>query len=101
MLTPAPVIRSSPRYSRYYQSYLKFFTELVLSQGPGAVLEEFVLSKEANVVPAKGKDRPDTLNRYLGGFLHPLIHSGYGAEFGQLGMWAEGTFFLVLLGRAY
>lgn len=31
------------------------------------------------------------LNRFLAGLLHPLIHTGYGAEFGLLGMVAEGN----------
>lgn len=30
------------------------------------------------------------LSRFIGGLLHPLIHTGYGAEFGLLGMSAEG-----------
>ncbi|KAH8102203.1 hypothetical protein BXZ70DRAFT_906177 [Cristinia sonorae] len=75
----------------YYQAYLTFFSDQLIAKGPGHVLEEYIFSKNANLVPAKGKDtRPQLLERYLGGFLHPLIHSGYGAEFGQLGMWAEG-----------
>ena len=31
------------------------------------------------------------IGRFLGGFVHPLIHAGYGAEFCLLGMWAEGN----------
>jgi hypothetical protein len=30
------------------------------------------------------------LARFIGGGLHPLIHTGYGAEFGLLGISAEG-----------
>ncbi|THH28849.1 hypothetical protein EUX98_g5339 [Antrodiella citrinella] len=76
---------------KYYQAYLTFFTNLLLENGPAAVLKEYVFSKDANFVPAQGKtDRPNMFNRFIGGLLHPLIHSGYGAEFGQLGMWAEG-----------
>ncbi|PCH34665.1 hypothetical protein WOLCODRAFT_139493 [Wolfiporia cocos MD-104 SS10] len=30
------------------------------------------------------------LSRWMAGLLHPLIHTGYGAEFGLLGMLAEG-----------
>lgn len=29
-------------------------------------------------------------NRFFSGLLHPFIHTGYGAEFGLLGMFAEG-----------
>lgn len=31
------------------------------------------------------------LNRFLAGVLHPIIHTGYGAEFGLPGMLVEGT----------
>ncbi|THH28632.1 hypothetical protein EUX98_g5552 [Antrodiella citrinella] len=77
---------------RYYQAYLQFFSDLLLVKGPASVFEEYFMSKDANLVPAKGNgnEGPQLLGRFLGGFLHPLIHSGYGAEFGQLGMWAEG-----------
>ncbi|THH26455.1 hypothetical protein EUX98_g7731 [Antrodiella citrinella] len=75
---------------QYYQSYLMFFTDLLLTDGPAVVLQEYIFSKDANFTPAKGKtERPEMVNRFIGGFLHPLIHCGYGAEFGQLGMWAE------------
>ncbi|KAI0072623.1 hypothetical protein K474DRAFT_361298 [Panus rudis PR-1116 ss-1] len=76
---------------RYYQAYVTFFTDLLVKKGAASVIKEYVLSKDANVVPGKDKDTaPHMLARYLGGFLHPLIHTGYGAEFGLLGMWAEG-----------
>ena len=63
----------------------------MLDKGAAPVFEQYILSKDANLVPSPGsQDPPLLLSRYLGGFLHPLIHSGYGAEFGLLGMWAEG-----------
>ncbi|THG97402.1 hypothetical protein EW026_g4588 [Hermanssonia centrifuga] len=58
----------------YYQAYLAFFSSELLAKGTQAVLEEYVFSKDA-------KRR---------GFVHPLIHTGYGAEFGMPGMVAEG-----------
>jgi len=81
----------------YYQAYLTFFSSKLISGGKnaiesaGLVLEQYILSKDANIVPGKSsKHSPLMLGRYLGGFLHPLIHSGCGAEFGLLGTWAEG-----------
>ncbi|KAK7681710.1 hypothetical protein QCA50_015057 [Cerrena zonata] len=71
----------------YYQAYAAFFTELLLKEGPGAVVERYVFSKDVNI---GSENRINMVGRFLGGFLHPLIHAGYGAEFGQLGMWAEG-----------
>ena len=56
------------------------------------------LSLDANLVPAIPGERPSSgqnplmLSRFLAGFLHPLIHAGYGAEFGLFGMIAEGLF---------
>ena len=49
-----------------------------------------LFSKDANTVPGASGKQPGMLSRYLGGLLHPMIHAGYGAEFGQYGMWAEG-----------
>ncbi|KAI0791403.1 hypothetical protein C8Q75DRAFT_76228 [Abortiporus biennis] len=83
---------------KYYQAYLTFFSNKLLSGDTGnavedasTVFEDYIFSKDANLVPgATSKEPPYLLARYLGGFLHPLIHSGYGAEFGLLGTWAEG-----------
>lgn len=79
-------------YHRYYQAYVSFFSGLLLSKPNtmASVLEDYVLSKDANVVPAKNGSKPLMLSRFLGGFLHPLIHVGYGAEFGLPGMISEG-----------
>ena len=51
------------------------------------------MSKNVNV---DGEKRVNMIGRFLGGFVHPLIHAGYGAEFGLLGMWAEGERILFL-----
>ena len=72
---------------------MDFFTELLLEQGPNPVFQEYVFSKDANFVPAAGKtEKPSMYGRLLGGLVHPLIHIGYAAEFGQYGMWAQGQF---------
>ncbi|KAI0701036.1 hypothetical protein BC835DRAFT_1442306 [Cytidiella melzeri] len=77
---------------RYYQAYLAFLT-LKLVDSPSSVptlLEDFLFSKDANVVSGKNGEAPMMLSRFLGGFLHPLIHCGYGVEFGLPGLVAEG-----------
>ena len=56
-----------------------------------SVFEEYVFSKDANTIPAKDGSKPLMLSRFLGGFLHPLIHVGYGTEFNMLGMLVEGA----------
>ncbi|KAH9940616.1 hypothetical protein B0H21DRAFT_574991 [Amylocystis lapponica] len=76
---------------RFYNSYLEFFSSAVLEKGAEATIEEYVFSPKANILPpASGKQPMHMLNRFLAGLLHPLIHTGYGAEFGLLGMVAEG-----------
>ncbi|KAI0822159.1 hypothetical protein BC628DRAFT_1412496 [Trametes gibbosa] len=75
----------------YYNAYLKFFSDELLDKGPAAVLEEFVFSPKANIEPPGfGKEPMQMANRFLAGLLHPLIHTGYGCEFGILGQLAEG-----------
>ncbi|KAK0451420.1 uncharacterized protein EV420DRAFT_716756 [Desarmillaria tabescens] len=53
------------------------------------VLEEFVFSPSANVSSA-GDKQPAMLKRLLSGLVHPIIHTGYGLEFGLPGMVVEG-----------
>lgn len=75
----------------YYNAYLKFFSDELLDKGPAAVIEEFIFSPKANIEPPKpGKEPMQMANRFLAGLLHPLIHTGYGCEFGLLGQLAEG-----------
>lgn len=55
------------------------------------MIEEYVFSKDGNIIPSKnGPNKPHMLARYHGGFLHPLIHAGYGTEFNLPGMVVEG-----------
>lgn len=76
---------------RYYSAYLKFFTTELLAKGAAAVLEEYIFSPKANIeLPAPDQPPMQMLSRFLAGVIHPFIHTGYGAEFGQLGMLAEG-----------
>ncbi|KAJ7503666.1 hypothetical protein B0H11DRAFT_1710757 [Mycena galericulata] len=72
---------------RYYQAYLKFFSEEVLKKNDiAATLEEWLFSSKANF-DGKG---PQMLNRLLAGILHPMLYVGYGIEFAIPGLVAEG-----------
>jgi hypothetical protein len=55
-----------------------------------SVLETYIFSHDANMVQNKDGVAPMMLSRFLGGFVHPLIHCGYGVEFGLPGLIAEG-----------
>lgn len=52
-------------------------------------LEEYVFSAAANF--GNDGEHPAMLSRFMSGVIHPFIHIGYGAEFGLLGMSAEGN----------
>lgn len=57
-----------------------------------ASIEEYIFSAKANFDPARGAGdkQPEMLNRLLSSICHPLIHVGYGLEFGLPGMIIEG-----------
>ncbi|KZT63363.1 hypothetical protein DAEQUDRAFT_719501 [Daedalea quercina L-15889] len=68
----------------YYNTYMNYFASAIRENGISAVLEQYLFSPEANKAPRM------MLNRFLSGVLHPIIHVGYGCEFGLPGMVAEG-----------
>ncbi|KAF5382744.1 hypothetical protein D9615_002876 [Tricholomella constricta] len=74
---------------KFYNAYLKFFTEAIQSKGVWAVLEEYIFDQKANF-DGSDKAQPEMLNRFLDGLLHPMIHAGYGVEFGLPGTVVEG-----------
>ncbi|KAI0667411.1 hypothetical protein C8Q78DRAFT_982136 [Trametes maxima] len=75
----------------YYNAYLKFFTDKILDKGAETIIEEYIFSPKVNIEPPKpGKPPLQMTNRFLAGLLHPLIHTGYGCEFGLPGQLAEG-----------
>ncbi|EJF60831.1 hypothetical protein DICSQDRAFT_61817 [Dichomitus squalens LYAD-421 SS1] len=75
----------------YYRAYLQFFSKVLSEKGAAATLEEYIFSPKANIDPPKSGQSPmEMTNRLFSGLLHPLIHTGYGAEFGLPGMFAEG-----------
>ncbi|KAI0085244.1 hypothetical protein BDY19DRAFT_1050723 [Irpex rosettiformis] len=76
----------------YYQAYLAYFSAK-LTEGPNAiqhVLEKYIMSADANIVPGKNGKAPLMLSRFVAGLLHPYIHTGYGVEFEIPGLVAEG-----------
>lgn len=83
---------------RYFNSYMQFFASYVKEKGVSASIENFVLSREANLGSGSEKaelpkeKQPQMLSRFLNGVLHPMIHTGYGAEFTLPGMVIEGQF---------
>ncbi|KAF8840460.1 hypothetical protein BDN67DRAFT_951623 [Paxillus ammoniavirescens] len=78
---------------QYYNAYLRYFQGIMLEPGVGipSVLEKYLFSDNYNLrYPQQGKQQPQMLNRFLEILLHPIIHVGYGAEFGLPGLIAEG-----------
>ena len=60
------------------------------AKGTDAVLEEYVFAPSANYVSGQ-TEQPQMLGRLLDAVIHPLIHVGYGVEFGLPGMVIEGN----------
>ncbi|KAG6834242.1 hypothetical protein H0H93_010978, partial [Arthromyces matolae] len=73
----------------YYSAYLAFFTDLIREVGVAPAIEQYIFAKDANI-DASANKKPDMFNRFLSGLIHPLIHTGYGLEFGLPGIVAEG-----------
>lgn len=66
---------------KYYQDYLAFFESEIKKKGYEAVVNEYVL---------QGDEKADhMLGVMFAGFLHPIIHLGFGVEFQQPSIVAE------------
>ncbi|KAI9880934.1 MAG: hypothetical protein M1830_010002 [Pleopsidium flavum] len=66
---------------KYYHDFLVFFQQEIDKRGCEDVINEYVLKRD---------DRADDLlARMFAGFLHPLIHLGFGVEFKQPAIIAE------------
>ncbi|KAL9611863.1 MAG: hypothetical protein Q9167_003517 [Letrouitia subvulpina] len=64
-----------------YSDFLKFFTLEIQSKGYKKVVNEYVFADD---------ERASTMfNRLFAGFLHPVIHLGFGVEFEQPAIIAE------------
>lgn len=91
-LVVVPQCPNADTRGSYYKAYLKFFTDVLMERGPAGTFEKFIFSPKYNIEPPKNDQAPMAMtNRFLSGLLHPLIHTGYGAEFGLGGMFAEGS----------
>ncbi|AFR92180.2 hypothetical protein CNAG_07308 [Cryptococcus neoformans var. grubii H99] len=78
-----------------YAPYLVFFHDEIARLGPQGVLEEYIFSPQANwetFTDPSGKDQgpPNMFNRLLAGAIHPFIHTGFGLEFNDRVVLAEG-----------
>lgn len=66
---------------KYYHDFLVFFQREIEAKSWQAVLNEYVFAGDARA--------DDMLVRMYAGFLHPLIHLGFGIEFAQPAIVAE------------
>ncbi|KZV81188.1 hypothetical protein EXIGLDRAFT_628822, partial [Exidia glandulosa HHB12029] len=95
----SPVSRILRRF--YYNSYLDFFSNEVLTKGVAPTLETYVFASDANWGSETDPNKaPQMLDRFMGGLVHPIIHFGHGAEFNIPGMAAEGLAWTAVHGTA-
>ncbi|PQE28606.1 hypothetical protein CJF32_00005695 [Rutstroemia sp. NJR-2017a WRK4] len=66
---------------KYYHDFLLFFQQEMETKGWENVLKEYVFAGDARA--------DNFLGRLFAGFLHPLIHLGFGIEFNQPAIIAE------------
>jgi len=74
--------------SRSYSRYLPFFHAEVARLGPKGAVEEYVFSRRANV--GAHNEGATMIIGLMCGLVHPLIHVGYGLEFDDPVVLAEG-----------
>ncbi|KAL0570873.1 hypothetical protein V5O48_011084 [Marasmius crinis-equi] len=76
---------------KYYDSYVDYFLQCLRNKSAVDVLEEHVFSPSMNVHSGGGPGEDlQMLCRFVDGLVHPMIHVGYGIEFGLPGILAEG-----------
>ncbi|OCL15442.1 hypothetical protein AOQ84DRAFT_419307 [Glonium stellatum] len=61
--------------SKYYQEFIAFFQSEISRKGVPDVVNEFVFKRD--------EAADDMLLRMFSGFLHPILHLGFGLEFDQ------------------
>jgi hypothetical protein len=66
---------------KYYHDFLVFFRQEIEAKSWQAVLNEYLFANDERA--------NDMLCRLYAGFLHPIIHLGFGVEFGQPAIMAE------------
>lgn len=67
---------------QYYHDFLVFFQKEIDAKTWQGVLNEYVFAQDERA--------DDMLSRMYAGFLHPIIHTGFGMEFQQPAIIAEG-----------
>ncbi|KZM27933.1 uncharacterized protein EKO05_0010063 [Ascochyta rabiei] len=67
---------------QYYHDFLMFFQKEIDAKTWQEVLNEYVFARDERA--------EDLLSRMYAGFLHPIIHTGFGVEFQQPAIVAEG-----------
>ncbi|KAM6493037.1 Protein of unknown function (DUF4243) domain containing protein [Amanita muscaria] len=88
--------------AEYWDAYVKFFEQQVQELGIRDVIEKYVFSREFNFDHKLNDDEQvRMLDRFVGGLFHPLIHVGYGYEFGLPGIIAEGLALTALSPSAF
>ncbi|KAF2175822.1 hypothetical protein K469DRAFT_609363 [Zopfia rhizophila CBS 207.26] len=74
--------RSCVSQGKHYQNFLTFFERKIAEHGVGPVVYEHLFSHKPNAELL--------FSRMFASFLHPLIHFGFGVEFDQPPIIAEG-----------
>ncbi|KAJ7056047.1 hypothetical protein C8F01DRAFT_1062267 [Mycena amicta] len=72
------------KHAPMYADYLEFFSRRIVEHGVPKTLEKYLFSPEAN------GNGTMMLARFFGGVVHPIIQVGFGIEFGQDAMVAQG-----------
>jgi hypothetical protein len=80
MSDPA-IFKSHLGNEEYYHDYVVFFQQEMASKGWQAVVKEYLFAEDERA--------NEMLVRMFAGFLHPLIHLGFGIEFAQPAIVAE------------
>ncbi|KAF8551785.1 hypothetical protein OG21DRAFT_1512319 [Imleria badia] len=76
---------------KFYQGYVSFFSQQASEKSVASTLEEFIFSEKYNFREGSDADsQPEMLSHFFQGLVHPMIHIGYGVEFGLKGMLVEG-----------
>ncbi|KAJ6461410.1 hypothetical protein C8R45DRAFT_912241 [Mycena sanguinolenta] len=81
--------------TKCYPDYLAFFSVEVATYGVPSALEQYIFS------PAANENGNMMLARFVGGLLHPMIQTGFGVEFGQDALVADGLALTALTSPEY
>lgn len=76
----------------YFYAYTVYFCKVLATSSPTEALVKYVFSSPYNFNANLGHShqQPAMLDRFLAGIVHPLIHLGYGVEYGIIQQIADG-----------